>query len=58
MNFLVLYKCPKQTGLMDPVIRAVVSTDVINAIIAARQEERTLTGVNCPECVLARVTPA
>lgn len=55
MNFLVLYKCPRQTGLMDPLIRAVSETDAINAIIAARREERELTGVNCPDCVLAGV---
>ena len=55
MNFLVLYKCPRQTGLLDPIIRAVAETDPINAIIAARREERELTGVNCSDCVLAAV---
>ena len=51
-DFLVLYTCPKTD---NPVVRAVIETDPINAIIAARYEERFLTGVNCPECVLAQV---
>lgn len=54
-SFLVVYTCPR--GDL-PVIRAITETDSINAIMAARQEERQLTGVNCPDCVLAAVTLA
>ena len=54
-NFLVLYTCPRSVGPHSPIIRAISETDPINAIIAARREERELTGVNCPDCVLAGV---
>ena len=50
-DFLVFYLCK---GNFD-MLRAVTETDSINAIIAARREERALTGVNCPDCVLAAV---
>lgn len=50
--FLVFYQCPRHDL---PVVRAIEATDPINAIIAAREEERDLTGVNCPDCVLATV---
>lgn len=51
-KFLVFYDCAKTD---DPVIRAVEETDVLNAILAARADERTLTGGNCPLCVLTTV---
>lgn len=53
-DFLVFYNCTNPFTL-PIVMRAITETDPINAIIAAREEERDLTGVNCPNCVLAAV---
>lgn len=59
-NFLVTYHCSRVAdGWSKPiVIRAITETDPINAIIAARVEERKLVGVNCSDCVLAAVALA
>lgn len=51
-RFLVFYECAKSD---DPVVRAIEDTDVINAILAAREEERRVTTTNCPLCILSTV---
>jgi hypothetical protein len=59
-DFLVIYHCSRvRDSISSPtVIRAISETDPINAVIAARVEERKLVGMNCPDCVLVAVAPA
>ena len=54
-DFLVFYNCRTNQGDGLPIIRAVVETDPINAIITARREERDRLGFNCADCILAAV---
>lgn len=58
-NFLVIYRCSRLVNSLTNglITRPIVETDTINAIIAARQEERR-GGVNCPDCRLMAVTLA